>query len=302
MNHKTWCSTQIKAFYNTSQVILQELGRWAVDYYIAEVIKRTRDSVNLVDIYLEDRETYNERRHLCNLFASIELSRTPSETPHSAHSISDKVAKFIDVLPCDGSLCGMAFVKQRATVAVLHRLLSLHHATRSSLRIGTVVGSSRNSQQSANICDLFAFRSPLDSEFPDQGSTLEKFRRGELDLIITTTVSENGIDIPACNMVICFDEPSNLKSFVQRRGRARMKESKLVLMQKNTSTKFAQWQELELEMKGIYADEMRQLREKKEKEDLEQHDRREYRVGNTGYLFHSVNVCNQYLSVTAGMK
>jgi ERCC4-related helicase len=71
-------------------------------------------------------------------------------------------------------------------------------------------------------------------------STLEKFRSGELDLIISTTVLEEGIDVPACNIVICFDEPSSLKSFVQRRGRARMKESKLVLMQKNGSNKLMQ--------------------------------------------------------------
>jgi hypothetical protein len=137
--------TQVKALYNTSQGILQELGGWAVDYYITEGIKRTRNSVNLADIYIEDKQTYNERRHLCNLSTSIEITQTPYEIPHSAHIVSDKAIEFIDALTRDSSLCRIVFVKQRATVAVLCHLLSLHPTTRSSLRIGTVVRSSRSS-------------------------------------------------------------------------------------------------------------------------------------------------------------
>ncbi len=36
--------------------------------------------------------------------------------------------------------------------------------------------------------------------------------------------------MPVCNLVVCFDRPDNLKSFIQRRGRARMRSSKLYLL------------------------------------------------------------------------
>jgi ERCC4-related helicase len=50
---------------------------------------------------------------------------------------------------------------------------------------------------------------------------LNDFQQRRKNLIISTNVLEEGIDITACYMVICFNKPPNLKSFVQRRGRAR---------------------------------------------------------------------------------
>ncbi|KAE8141228.1 dicer dimerization domain-containing protein [Aspergillus pseudotamarii] len=60
--------------------------------------------------------------------------------------------------------------------------------------------------------------------------TLEKFQDGLIDLIITTDALEEGIDIPACNTVLNFNCPLNLKSFIQRRGRARRQQSKFIII------------------------------------------------------------------------
>ncbi|KAK6814942.1 hypothetical protein RU639_009656 [Aspergillus parasiticus] len=59
--------------------------------------------------------------------------------------------------------------------------------------------------------------------------TLQKFRDGVLDLIITTDALEEGMDIPACNTVLNFNCTLNLKSFIQRRGRARREQSKFII-------------------------------------------------------------------------
>jgi len=61
-----------------------------------------------------------------------------------------------------------------------------------------------------------------------------------------------------------------------------MKESQLVLMQPSKSDKLSQWQKLELEMKRIYADDMRELQAVIDLEFLEEHDGREFRIESTG--------------------
>lgn len=273
MNRKTWCFSQLQSFYSTSRVIFLELGAWAVDYYITQIAKKITKMVSIGNIYFEDWID-KEKQHFCGILKPLYSTSMTHVTSMINSTISDKVLQLIAALPRDGSLAGIVFAQRRATVAVLAHLLSVHPDTRSLFRVGAVVGASSNSQKASNICDL------IDRE--EQGQTLHKFRSANLDLVIATTVLEEGIDIPACNFVLCFDEPANLKSFVQRRGRARAKESQLVLMQSSISDKLSQWQQLELEMKRIYADDMRELQVLAEQENLEEHDGREFRVESTG--------------------
>jgi ERCC4-related helicase len=271
--HKTWCQDQMKSFCNTSAVICQELGPWASNYYISHVVTRF---LQLVDSDLSHlgEGSAEETRYLARALGQVELIKMASELPAGLPMVSHKVSEFIKLLPRDSSFKTIVFVKQRATVAVLARLLSVHPQTRTQLRVGTMVGVSQSNQRAVNVADIIGLQ--------EQKDTLEKFRHGNLDLVIATSVLEEGIDIPACNFVVCFDPPANLKSFVQRRGRARMQVSKLVLMQATSSNTLGKWQEAEAEMKRIYADDMRRLQELEEIEKEEEVDGREFRIESTG--------------------
>lgn len=59
---------------------------------------------------------------------------------------------------------------------------------------------------------------------------LERFRKNELSIIVTTNVLEEGIDLQSCNLVIQFDVPRTFASYIQTKGRARSKSSEYVLM------------------------------------------------------------------------
>ncbi|XP_057416862.1 dicer-like protein 4 isoform X3 [Lotus japonicus] len=59
---------------------------------------------------------------------------------------------------------------------------------------------------------------------------VEKFRSGELNLLVATKVGEEGLDIQTCCLVIRFDLPETVASFIQSRGRARMAQSEYAFL------------------------------------------------------------------------
>jgi dsRNA-specific ribonuclease/ERCC4-related helicase len=276
-HHKTRCQRQMYSFHSTSLKISQEMGAYGADWYTSEVVKKCIKVTDGKDSFLEDWDLSTaEKIYLAKALRQVKLSPMPSLTP-AAMLISDKVTKLIDLMVQESStIRGIIFVQTRAEVAVLFQILSVHPRTQGCFRIGTMVGTSAHKYRTKNIGELIDVNS--------QKHTLSLFKAGTINLVIATSVLEEGIDVPACNMVVCFQKPANLKSFVQRRGRARHRESKLILLLDPDVDKINDWQQLEMNMKKLYEDEMRALNEVLVLEDAEQHDGREFRIDSTGAL------------------
>ncbi|XP_077992802.1 interferon-induced helicase C domain-containing protein 1-like [Glandiceps talaboti] len=64
----------------------------------------------------------------------------------------------------------------------------------------------------------------------EQQDIIRKFRDGELNCLIATTVAEEGLDIPECNIVIRYNLVTNEIAMVQARGRARAEDSSYTLV------------------------------------------------------------------------
>uniref|UniRef100_A0A2P2JM52 Endoribonuclease Dicer homolog 2 n=1 Tax=Rhizophora mucronata TaxID=61149 RepID=A0A2P2JM52_RHIMU len=55
----------------------------------------------------------------------------------------------------------------------------------------------------------------------------------QVNIIVATSILEEGLDVQSCNLVIRFDPSNTVSSFIQSRGRARMQNSDYLLMVKS---------------------------------------------------------------------
>ena len=74
------------------------------------------------------------------------------------------------------------------------------------------------------------YSSHTEMNFNEQEEVLKQFKGGEFNLLIATSVVEEGLDIPGCNVVFRFDFPKNFRSYVQSKGRARAKHSRYFML------------------------------------------------------------------------
>ncbi|GMT19053.1 hypothetical protein PFISCL1PPCAC_10350, partial [Pristionchus fissidentatus] len=71
----------------------------------------------------------------------------------------------------------------------------------------------------------------------EQRNAIANFRNNKLAVLVSTTVAEEGLDVPECNLIIKYNMTGNVISLTQQRGRARAKDSKSVLIVLSGSVK-----------------------------------------------------------------
>ncbi|KAF7586490.1 Dicer-like protein 2 [Aspergillus hancockii] len=254
MTRKTDCNQQIKKFVERSCHIFEELGEWAAEYYISASVEQLRtlirDSCLMMD--WEDEE----KSYLLNFLSRIPVPDIQGILADvERFPMSPKLKALMDFLDSfDGpDFSGLVFVKQRVTVSVMAQLLSLHPRTRDRFRCAAYVGWSNSGSRKDIMGELLSMHK--------QRNTLNDFKSGRKNLIVATDVLEEGIDVTACRVVVCYDKPPNLKSYVQRRGRARQKKSTYAIMSSklDETGDMRKWQGLEAAMVEAYRDQERQL-------------------------------------------
>jgi dsRNA-specific ribonuclease/ERCC4-related helicase len=278
---KTSCTEQLKSLYNRAKHIDEQLGGCLADWYISTCVSRyfeRRENGTSIVLDLEAKE----RRHLgCILTRIVSKIDNAGISVPTAHNASEKANALLNVLRNNDKtgLRTILFVEQRAMVLALAHLLSCSDLSR-EYQVGIFVGSSSFSNRSSTLVDIFNAKS--------QDQDLRDFRDGSKNIMIATNVLEEGIDIPACGCVICFDLPKNLISFVQRRGRARQADSQYMLFidRNDLQTDPSKWQELERKMIEAYMNEQRTAKDKSGDADLEEYEAShlKYTVDSTGAL------------------
>ena len=74
-------------------------------------------------------------------------------------------------------------------------------------------------------------------EKSEQLRVLEGFRKGKYNLLASTSVLEEGLDVPECNFIIRYQNVTNEIAQVQAKGRARAQDSRIYTVVSTNSNK-----------------------------------------------------------------
>ncbi|KAI9795457.1 MAG: Dicer-like protein 2, partial [Candelina submexicana] len=135
---RTYCQDQMKRFWSQSHTIFDQLGAFGCNYYICTCIKqflKTEDPNMSGWIQL----TNDEKKYLARVLQQVEIDEPSLEFSVSGPLLSHKTELLIDLLVDESipNFAGLVFVEQRATVAVLSYIISVHPRTRHLLECGT---------------------------------------------------------------------------------------------------------------------------------------------------------------------
>lgn len=279
---KTYCNQQVARFVKRSIHIFEELGGWAVDYFIHASIQQLKAAPRDSNLSCDSNDWKDDEEiYLVELLSQIPTPNLECDFVDPADMpISPKLESLIAFLGHNyhDELSGLVFVKQRTTVAVMAKVLSVHPSTRNRFRCGAYVGWANGGNRKDIVGELLSIHM--------QENLLGDFRSGTKNLVIGTDVLEEGIDIRACNLVVCYDKPVNLKSYVQRRGRARQRQSKYTIMfaTNDDSPDLRKWKHLERIMVEAYQDDQRKVQELCALEDEEEIVAGRFEIASTRYV------------------
>ena len=118
----------------------------------------------------------------------------------------------------DEHFCGIVFVEKRWTASAIVHAITNKTSLQSLIKPAVLLGHGTNT----------AF---LDKHYrsTDQNLIVRRFREREINLLITTSVAEEGLDVQPCSLVVRYDLCRTLTSYIQSRGRARRKNSHFVV-------------------------------------------------------------------------
>jgi endoribonuclease Dicer len=177
-----------------------------------------------------------------------------------------KVAALVDILLhyYTSAFQGIIFVQQRQVAFALSRILESTPRLEGKIRCAFLVGQGVDAQGLQN-------RYQGESRF---SNPVKAFRDGKVNIrqsphfvarltpfnywivVIATSVAEEGLDFPACDLVVRFDPLHHMIAYVQSRGRARNKASTFVLMVQEDNVAqiqtFVKLQQKEPELNQVY--------------------------------------------------
>uniref|UniRef100_A0A7N4PHM5 RNA helicase n=1 Tax=Sarcophilus harrisii TaxID=9305 RepID=A0A7N4PHM5_SARHA len=159
---------------------------------------------------------------LLNLFyKNKEKLKTLALTPDHENEKLTKLRNTIleEFTKTDGSVArGIIFTKTRQSAFALSQWIK-------DIEKFAEVGVKAHHLIGAGNCSEFK---PMTQN--EQKEVINNFRTGKINLLIATTVAEEGLDIKECNIVIRYGLVTNEIAMLQARGRARADESTYVLV------------------------------------------------------------------------
>ncbi|KAI0840705.1 hypothetical protein F5Y06DRAFT_285553 [Hypoxylon sp. FL0890] len=218
----------LRRLFTYSRACTAEMGRWCADRVWKmclteqEALKleaKTERNFTSGKVQFPIAALDAERLAVREAYQVVANYSLPSPERNPFH-LSNKVEALIGALrehfnPAKDKC--IIFVEQRLTAMLLTDLVKQESMKLSDIKAGMLLGTGSDSGD-------------MGMTLKDQFVTMHQFRNGDLNCIFATSVGEEGIDIPDCNMIIRFDLCKTMIQYIQSRGRARRKDSKFFHM------------------------------------------------------------------------
>lgn len=141
----------------------------------------------------------------------------------------------------------LIFVQRRHTAKIIYHVIKRYAAaTNLPVRPDFMVGNNNPIPESIEAI--------LQNKF--NRDVIRRFERNETNLIVASSVLEEGVDLQVCNMVINLDGPQSFRSYLQTKGRARLPESEYVIFvndikRNDINRKLQEWQKTDAKLKEV---------------------------------------------------
>lgn len=174
---------------------------------------RKKSSSKALRLFLEDERTIRiESAIVDDSLIHPKLDHLVKEIKHSLSNLTSYKSKII------------IFSNFRDTVRFLHSALS----------------------KAGIVSDIFVGHSSTSADkglsSKQQLDVVKAFKEGDLNILLSTSVGEEGLDVGNCDLVVFYDSVPSVVRAVQRRGRGRKKKSKVIhLVTKGTRDEAMYW-------------------------------------------------------------
>ncbi|CAO3629586.1 unnamed protein product [Mucor hiemalis] len=215
-----------------SDSILNIMGPWCVDRLWKVMLKGANKHGLLTPS--EYTKTYSlardESRRLEEAYDECQSETAPYPDVNNQNLFTDKARALIDCLlgifdDDSDNFCGIIFVERRHTAVAIKLLIEGLNNFDGKAKCDILIGHGTKTGGDVKM------------KFRSQNNVIERFRSGDINLMIATSIGEEGLDIQSCNYVIRFDLFKTLIAYIQSRGRARKKDSKYVMLVNKQDTK-----------------------------------------------------------------
>ncbi|ORX55708.1 hypothetical protein DM01DRAFT_1335102 [Hesseltinella vesiculosa] len=215
-----------KFLYARVESVLNELGPWCCDAIWKLLLKELHCKADIplhqdqtTDLGMPEYPVLVTDKVLEDCISMIER-HVVSKPAIDQTNFSPKVLKLLLILRTLSSkahaFVGIILVENRHTAFALRMVIQAIDEL-AGFNVGILVGHGSNEYGDVTMV------------YKEQNRTIDDFRNGKINLLIATSVAEEGLDIQPCNLVIRFDFMMTPISYIQSRGRARQKDSKFII-------------------------------------------------------------------------
>ena len=222
--------------------IMQTIAVWAVNEVVTITLEfLLRKKSKLSDEY-KDEDGEIQLRKLSFLISNLELMREFYTEFISANLLGEetlvlkytkpKTKLLLNTLLEKGKtrgnqrICSLVLAERRISVCVLKKLIDKINSLDENYNIKAdlIMGHGYFNDGTHND------NAPEGMDHEKQRKKILDFKKGKFNVLISTSVAEEGLDIPRCNLVVMFDFPQTFRSYIQSKGRGRAKNAEYIMI------------------------------------------------------------------------